>query len=122
MRKAIFDRDILPVWGNRLLTEITADDLRALCGKVKDRGARNGHSRPRYRQADLRLCNSARREGGAYGKLRNDVARDKRLTAAHLVGKRTVENWPLAASVNTHPLGAWRNVVIMAMKAHHPGG
>ncbi|TIL96283.1 MAG: DUF4102 domain-containing protein [Mesorhizobium sp.] len=39
MRKAIFDRDILPIWGKRLLTEITADDLRALCAKVRDRGA-----------------------------------------------------------------------------------
>jgi integrase len=39
MRQAIFDRDILPVWKNRLLTEITPDDLRALCLKVKDRGA-----------------------------------------------------------------------------------
>lgn len=39
MRKAIFDRDILPLWKNRLLTEITPDDLRALCNKVKDRGA-----------------------------------------------------------------------------------
>ncbi|MCR6632607.1 MAG: tyrosine-type recombinase/integrase [Magnetospirillum sp.] len=39
MRKAIFDRDIVPVWKNRLLTEITPDDLRALCAKVKDRGA-----------------------------------------------------------------------------------
>jgi integrase len=39
MRKAIFDRDILPIWKNRLLTEITPDDLRALCNKVKDRGA-----------------------------------------------------------------------------------
>jgi integrase len=39
MRKAIFDRDILPVWKNRLLTEITPDDLRAQCLKVKDRGA-----------------------------------------------------------------------------------
>jgi hypothetical protein len=29
MRKAIFDRDILPVWKNRLLTEIAPDDLRA---------------------------------------------------------------------------------------------
>ena len=28
-----------PCWNNRLLTEITPDDLRALCGKVKDRGA-----------------------------------------------------------------------------------
>ncbi len=39
MRKTIFDRDILPVWKNRMLTEITPDDLRALCNKVKDRGA-----------------------------------------------------------------------------------
>jgi hypothetical protein len=39
MRKAIFDRDILSLWKNRLLTEITPDDLRALCNRVKDRGA-----------------------------------------------------------------------------------
>jgi len=39
MRKAIFDRDILPVWKNRLLSEITADDLRQLCAKIKARGA-----------------------------------------------------------------------------------
>ncbi|CAH0179048.1 Prophage integrase IntS [Roseomonas sp. CECT 9278] len=39
MRKAIFDRDILPSWKNRLLSEITPDDLRGLCAKVKERGA-----------------------------------------------------------------------------------
>jgi integrase len=39
MRRAIFDRDIVPVWRNRLPTEITPDDLRALCMKVKERGA-----------------------------------------------------------------------------------
>lgn len=39
MRKHIIDRDILPVFRNRLLTEIQADDLRALCNKVKERGA-----------------------------------------------------------------------------------
>lgn len=39
MRKAIFDRDILPAWKTRLLSEITPDDLRSLCGKVKERGA-----------------------------------------------------------------------------------
>ena len=39
MRKAIYDRDILPSWKNRLLAEIRPDDLRALCIKVKDRGA-----------------------------------------------------------------------------------
>lgn len=39
MRKHIVDRDILPAFRNRLLTEISADDLRALCGKVKARGA-----------------------------------------------------------------------------------
>jgi integrase len=39
MRRAIFDRDIFPAWKNRRLNEITPDDLRALCMKVKDRGA-----------------------------------------------------------------------------------
>ncbi|HET7837439.1 MAG TPA: tyrosine-type recombinase/integrase [Variovorax sp.] len=39
MRKHIVDRDILPVFQNRLLPEITPDDLRALCMKVKKRGA-----------------------------------------------------------------------------------
>jgi integrase len=39
MRKAIYDRDILPAWKNRRLSEITPDDLRALCRKVKERGA-----------------------------------------------------------------------------------
>lgn len=39
MRKSIIDRDILPLFENRLLTEITPDDLRALCSKVKARGA-----------------------------------------------------------------------------------
>ena len=33
------DRDILPVFENRQLNEITADDLRALCNKVKACGA-----------------------------------------------------------------------------------
>ncbi|MGO3743273.1 tyrosine-type recombinase/integrase [Kerstersia sp.] len=39
MRKHIIDRDILPVLQNRLLTEVEPEDLRALCNKVKDRGA-----------------------------------------------------------------------------------
>ncbi len=39
MRKSVIDRDILPAFRNRLLTEITADDLRGLCNKVKGRGA-----------------------------------------------------------------------------------
>ncbi|CAG4899764.1 TrbI/VirB10 family protein [Paraburkholderia saeva] len=39
MRKHIIDRDILPVFQNRLLTEIQPEDLRALCNKVKERGA-----------------------------------------------------------------------------------
>lgn len=39
MRRIIYDRDILPLWRNRLLTEISPDDLRTLCGKVRDRGA-----------------------------------------------------------------------------------
>jgi integrase len=39
MRRAIYERDMLPVLRNRLLHEITPDDLRALCAKVKERGA-----------------------------------------------------------------------------------
>ena len=39
MRRSIVDRDILPVFRNRRLMEIAPDDLRALCTKVKSRGA-----------------------------------------------------------------------------------
>lgn len=39
MRRAIFERDVLPPFRSRLLTEIAADDVRAVCQKVKDRGA-----------------------------------------------------------------------------------
>lgn len=39
MRRSIFERELLPVWRNRLLTEITPDDLRAHCAKIVDRGA-----------------------------------------------------------------------------------
>lgn len=39
MRRSIYERDILAKFRNRLLTEITPDDLRALCANVKERGA-----------------------------------------------------------------------------------
>ena len=39
MRRSIYERDILPTFRNRLLTEITPEDLRAMCDKVKKRGA-----------------------------------------------------------------------------------
>lgn len=39
MRRAIFERDVAPAFRSRLLKEITPGDLRALCAKVKDRGA-----------------------------------------------------------------------------------
>lgn len=39
MRRSIFERELLPVWRNRLLPEITPDDLRAHCAKVVERGA-----------------------------------------------------------------------------------
>ncbi len=39
MRRHIYDRDIAPAWKNRLMAEITPDDVRALCNKVKERGA-----------------------------------------------------------------------------------
>jgi len=39
MRKCILDRDITPTFERRLLSEVSADDLRALCQKIKGRGA-----------------------------------------------------------------------------------
>ena len=39
MRRAIFERELLPTWRNRLLHEITPDDLRAHCAKIVERGA-----------------------------------------------------------------------------------
>lgn len=39
MRRTIFERDVLPAFRNRLLHEISPDDLRAVCAKVKERGA-----------------------------------------------------------------------------------
>lgn len=38
MRRSIFKRELLPRWRTRLLTEITADDLRAHCGAIVERG------------------------------------------------------------------------------------
>ncbi|WP_439500414.1 tyrosine-type recombinase/integrase [Aminobacter ciceronei] len=39
MRRTIYERDILPTFRNRLLPEISPEDLRAMCAKVKSRGA-----------------------------------------------------------------------------------
>jgi len=39
VRKGIVVRDVLPAFNGRLLCEVTADDLRALCMRVKERGA-----------------------------------------------------------------------------------
>jgi integrase len=39
MRRSIFDRDLVPAFKTRLLKEIEPGDLRALCAKIKDRGA-----------------------------------------------------------------------------------
>ena len=39
MRRHILNRDILPAFGSYLMSEVTAEDLRALCEKVKKRGA-----------------------------------------------------------------------------------
>ena len=39
MRKSILDRDITPAFESRLMCEVSADDLRSLCQKIKARGA-----------------------------------------------------------------------------------
>lgn len=39
MRRSVWERDLLPHWRNRLLSEITPGDLRTHCLKIVDRGA-----------------------------------------------------------------------------------
>lgn len=39
MRKSVLDRDIMPIFSKRLLREVRVEDLRALCMRVKERGA-----------------------------------------------------------------------------------
>ena len=39
MRRTIYERDVLSEFRKRLLPEIAPEELRALCAKVKDRGA-----------------------------------------------------------------------------------
>lgn len=39
MRRGIFERELLPAWKSRLLSEITPGDLREHCLKIVDRGA-----------------------------------------------------------------------------------
>jgi integrase len=39
MRRSIFERELMPAWRNRLLTEIEPNDLRAHCAKIVARGA-----------------------------------------------------------------------------------
>lgn len=64
MRRSIYEQDILPTFRNRLLTEISPGDLRAMCEKVKARGAPATavHVRDIVTLV-LRLRNAARGEG-----------------------------------------------------------
>lgn len=39
LRVATYERDIKDTFGNRLMTEITADEIRSHCEKIKERGA-----------------------------------------------------------------------------------
>ena len=39
LRVATYERDIKDIFGNRLMTEITADEIRSHCEKIKERGA-----------------------------------------------------------------------------------
>ena len=39
MRRSIFERELLPPWRKRLLSEITPDDLRKHCAAIVERGA-----------------------------------------------------------------------------------
>jgi len=63
MRRTIFERELLPGWRKRLLTEITPDDIRAHCCTIVERGASDCDPYPGHREADLWFCDSAWREG-----------------------------------------------------------
>src|SRR4051812_2037057 len=39
MRRSVYERDVAPAFKSRLLKEIEPSDLRALCVRIKDRGA-----------------------------------------------------------------------------------
>lgn len=39
MRITTYERDVKETFGNRLMTEITTDDIRRHCEKIKERGA-----------------------------------------------------------------------------------
>ena len=68
MRRGVFERDILPTFRNRLVTEIAPDDLRKMCARVKDRGAPATavHVRAIVKLI-YDLCNFPRREGRQSG-------------------------------------------------------
>jgi len=57
MRKTVIDRDILPVFQNRRMAEIGPEDLRALCAKIKGRGA---PPRPSSRAESSSSCSPSR--------------------------------------------------------------
>lgn len=64
MRRSIFERELLPIWRKRLSQRDRAG--RPACSLCRHCGAwraSNRNPRPRYRQADLRFCDAARRKG-----------------------------------------------------------
>lgn len=45
MKQSVIDRDILPVLGNKMMSEITTSMVRDLCDRIVERGGRAGRSR-----------------------------------------------------------------------------
>ena len=91
MRRSIFERELLPIWSNRLLTEITPDDLRAQCAKIVERGAPATaiHVRDILKQIygfailhDEKLANPADDVGPA--SIANFVPRDRSLSPSEI--------------------------------------
>ncbi len=64
MRRSIFERELLPTWRSRLLTEITPDDLRALCAGIVDRGVPATAIHVRDRSCHENLALAERRSEG----------------------------------------------------------
>jgi Arm DNA-binding domain len=55
MRRAVYNRDIYPRFKKRVMAEITEDDIREVCEKIKARGAPATAPRARRHQGGIRV-------------------------------------------------------------------
>ena len=122
MRRSIFERELLPVWRNRLLTEISPDDLRAHCASIVDRGAPATAIHVRdilkqiYRFAILhgeKVANPADEVGPA--SIATFVPKDRSLSPSEIrVRFKVIEKVPTLPTIR---LGMWFFLLSMVRKS-----